>query len=106
MQLGFSGASLTNASGALSALSILNTGIDNIARARGVLGSGMNRLNTTSSIIGSLASNLQAAESQIRDANIAAEIVALTQFQILTQTGISALVQANISAQNVLALLR
>jgi flagellin len=106
ISLGFSGADLQTASNALTALSTLNTAIGNVARGRGVLGSGMNRLQTATTIIRSLSTNLQSAESQIRDANIAQEIVNLTQFQILTQTGISSLAQANASAQNVLALLR
>jgi flagellin len=106
LSLGFSGADLKTASNALTALGTLQSSITNVARTRGVLGSGINRLNTASTIIRSLATNLQSAESQIRDANIAQEIVNLTQFQILTQTGISSLAQANIAGQNVLALLR
>jgi flagellin len=106
LQLGFSGASLATASSALNALATLQSAITATARTRGDIGSGINRLNATVSIIRSLSSNLQSAESQIRDANIAQEIVNLTQFQILTQTGISALSQANLSAQNVLRLLQ
>jgi flagellin len=106
MGTGVSAANLQTASAAVSALSNIQTAITNVARARGVLGTGINRLNTATSIIRSLATNLQAAESQIRDADIAAEIVSLTQFQILTQTGIASLAQANVAAQNVLTLLR
>lgn len=106
LNLGFSGASLKTADKALTALSGLNDAITNTARTRGDIGSGINRLNSTVNIIGSLSTNLQSAESQIRDANIASEIVALTQYQILTQTGISALSQANAAGQNVLSLLR
>ena len=106
IQMGFSGASLSTAANALTALTTLQTAVGNVARVRGVLGSGMNRLNTTGSIIRSLSTNLQSAESQIRDANVASEVVSLTQYQILTQTGIAALGQANVSAQNVLTLLR
>ena len=106
LELGFSDANLTNATDAIMALSTLQLAITNTARTRGVLGSGINRLNTTTTIIRALATNLQSAESQIRDADIAAEIVNLTQFQILTQTGIASLAQANLAAQNVLNLLR
>jgi flagellin len=106
LQLGFLNTDLTTADNAVIVLSKLQSAITNVARARGVLGSGINRLNTTTNIIRSLATNLQGAESQIRDANIASEIVSLTQFQILTQTGIAALAQANLAAQNVLTLLR
>jgi len=106
LELGFLGSDLTTAANAVSALSGLQDAITNVARTRGVLGSGINRLNTTTTIIRSLATNLQSAESQIRDANIAQETVSLTQFQILTQTGMAALAQANLAAQNVLTLLR
>lgn len=106
LQLGFSGSDLKTSSNALSALKGLKTSIASVSRTRGVIGSGINRLNSATTIIRSLATNLQSAESQIRDANIAEEIVKLTQYQILTQTGISALAQANVSGQNVLALLR
>ena len=51
------------------------------------------------------AENLKAAESQIRDANVAEESVNLTRFQVLNQTGLSALAQANTTSQSVLALL-
>jgi flagellin len=50
--------------------------------------------------------NTQAAESNIRDANIAEEIANMTKFQILNQSGIAALTQANTSAQSVLSLLK
>ena len=106
LELGFLGASLNTSADAVAALSTLQSAITNVSRTRGVLGSGMNRLETTTTIISSLATNLQSAESQIRDANIAEEIVNLTQYQILTQTGIAALAQANLAAQNVLTLLQ
>ena len=53
-----------------------------------------------------VAQHLAAAESQIRDADVASEIVNLTKWQVLNQTGLSALAQANTSAQSVLTLLR
>ena len=105
LQLGMQGASLQTAADAVTTLNTLQDGISNVSRTRGVLGSGINRLQTATTIIRSLATNLQSAESQIRDANIATEIVNLTQYQILTQTGIASLAQANIAAQNVLTLL-
>ena len=105
LQLGMQGASLTTSAGAVSTLQTLQSAITNVSRTRGVLGSGMNRLETATTIISSLSTNLASAESQIRDANVATEIVNLTQYQILTQTGIAALSQANIAAQNVLTLL-
>lgn len=106
LNLGFSGTDLKTSSNALISLATLQGAISDVSRTRASLGASINRLQTSTTVIQSLATNLQSAESQIRDANIAQEIVNLTQFQILTQTGISALAQANVSGQNVLALLR
>ena len=50
--------------------------------------------------------NFTSAYSQITDANIADEVVNLTKFQILNQSGTSALAQANTASQQILALLR
>jgi flagellin len=106
LNLGFQNADLNTSSNALSALSTLQGAISDVSRTRAAVGASINRLQVSTTVINSLATNLQSAESQIRDANIAQEIVNLTQYQILTQTGISALAQANVSGQNVLALLR
>jgi flagellin len=62
-------------------------------------------LSTIVNSLGITAENVTAAESQIRDADIASEVVNLTKFQILTQAGVSSLAQANASAQSVLSLL-
>jgi flagellin len=50
--------------------------------------------------------NLSASESQIRDTNVASEVVTLTKNQIIQQAGTSVLAQANSAPQQVLALLR
>jgi flagellin len=84
----------------------LQTAIDNISTRRASLGSSLNRLTATASVITTTAQNLQAAESQIRDANIAQEVTNLSKFQVLQQTGLAALSQANSSNQAVLSLLR
>jgi flagellin len=97
---------LSTASTAQAALSTLNTAISNIASQRAVLGAASNRLQAAVSVIASQSQNLQAAESQIRDANMAEEVASLTKWQILNQTGIASLAQANQAAQSVLALFR
>ena len=66
----------------------------------------MQQLTSVSNSLGIQVENFTAAFSQIRDANIADEIVNLTKFQILNQSGTSALSQANQSSQQILALLR
>jgi flagellin len=98
--------SLSTASSASSALSALNTAISNISSQRAVLGASSNRLSAAVSVIASQSQNLQAAESQIRDANMAEEVAAMTKWQILNQTGIASLAQANQAAQSVLSLFR
>ncbi len=99
------GSVLNVASDAQDELVALQSAIDTIASNRGDLGAVYNRLNNAIAVITVQAENLNAAESQIRDADIAKEVVNLTKFQVLNQTGISALAQANISSQSVLSLL-
>ncbi len=97
---------LNTKAGAQAELNLIRTAITDLASRRGALGAALNRLDSTISVISSQAQNLTAAESQIRDADVATEIVALTKWQVLNQTGLSALAQANASTQNVLTLLR
>ncbi len=97
---------LKTATGAQAELTKVQTAIDTISSRRGTLGASYNRLEKTISVITVQAENLKAAESQIRDANIAEEVVNLTKHQVLNQTGLSALAQANSSQQSVLSLLR
>ncbi len=104
--LGLSSGSLLTASGARDELVNLQSAIDTISSNRGDLGAYYNRLEHTIAVITVQAENLKAAESQIRDANVAQEVVNLTKFQVLNQTGLSALAQANMTSQSVLALLR
>lgn len=106
-----SGLSLTSdnlltASDAQEELVAIQDAIDSINSDRGDLGAIANRLQYTISVITVQAENLKAAESQIRDANVAEEVVNLTKFQVLSQTGLSALAQANVTSQSVLSLLR
>jgi flagellin len=101
-----SSTTVDTATNAQSALSDLSNAIAAVASARADLGSGMNRLQSAAAVIQNQVQNTQAAESGIRDANVAEEIANMTKFQILNQTGIAALTQANTTAQSVLSLLR
>ncbi len=103
--LGLASDALLTGSGSQAELVELQSAIDSISSDRGSLGASFNRLESTISVITTQAENLRAAESQIRDANVADEVVNLTKFQVLNQTGLAALAQANVSAQSVLALL-
>lgn len=96
----------TDKATAQAEVGLLKTAIDTISSRRGSLGSTLNRLVATAAVVATTSQNLQAAESQIRDANIAEEVVNLTKFQVLSQTGLASLAQANSNSQSVLTLLR
>ncbi|HZE88886.1 MAG TPA: flagellin, partial [Verrucomicrobiae bacterium] len=77
-----------------------------IAARRGSLGTSLNRLQATAAVVQGQVQALTGAESQLRDADIAQEVVNLSKFQVLNQTGLSALSQANTVGQSILALFR
>ena len=97
--------SLTNAGGALTALDSMNSAIAVITSGRGKVGAVQNRLVRTISNLSITIENLQAAESQIRDADIAEEVALLTRNQILVQASTAMVGQANLIPQAVLQLL-
>ena len=74
-------------------------------KQRADLGAYQNRFEMASKGIAISAENMQAAESQIRDADMASEMVEYTKNQILNQAGTSMLAQANARSQSVLQLL-
>lgn len=110
--LGLANANRTSFSGiatqqnAITTLRLLKTAIASISRWRGALGAQQNRLVNAVGIIQVQSLNIKAAESAITDANMAEEIVNMTKWQILMQSGMSSLAQANASSQMVLQLLR
>jgi len=93
----------SNASGAITTI---KNALTSIAKERAAIGAGMNRLQSAVSVLQTQSQNTQSAESTIRDANFAEEVANLTKYQILAQSGMSALAQANTSSQSVLTLLR
>lgn len=95
---------LTSTSAAQSALSDINSAISNVASKRGEVGATINQLQAAGNVISTQLQNITAAEDNVRAANIPQEISALSRFNILTQTGISALGQANAAQQAVLKL--
>jgi flagellin len=97
---------LTTAGNAATALTDINGAIANVAALRGTIGANINRLQSATAVISNQVQNLSAAEDQIRGADIATEVGNLSKFQILNQTGISALAQANQSQQSILKLLQ
>ena len=97
--------SLTTAAGALTALDVINNAISSITQSRGKVGAVQNRLVRTISNLSISIENLQAAESAIRDADIAEEVALLTRNQILVQAATAMVGQANLIPQSVLQLL-
>jgi flagellin len=97
---------LTTAATAATALTTIKSALSAVSRGRADIGAGINRLQAAVSVLQSQSQNTQAAESTIRDANVAEEIANLTKYQILAQAGIAALAQANQNSQSVLSLLR
>lgn len=98
---------VTTAAGADNAIKILDEAIGQVSQLRSNLGAFQkNTLDSTVRYLGVGVENLSASESQIRDTNVASEVVMLTKNQILQQAGTSVLAQANSAPQQVLALLR
>ncbi|MEE2986714.1 MAG: flagellin [Nitrospinota bacterium] len=98
--------SVTSAGNALSALDIVNTAITTVTQGRGKVGAVQNRLVRTIANLSITVENLTAAESAIRDADIAEEVALLTRNQILVQAATAMVGQANLIPQSVLQLLQ
>ena len=104
--LGLTTTSFTDADGAQTALAEVTAAIDSLGDVQNSVGILENRLQFAISLAQAQVVNTRAAESRIRDAHIAEESANLTRFNILTQSGIASLAQANQSSAAVLALLR
>ena len=104
--LGIHNLSVTSAGAALTALAQMNTSIAQITAGRGKIGAVQNRLVRTVSNLSIAVENLTAAESAIRDADIAEEVALLTRNQILVQAATAMVGQANLIPQSVLQLLQ
>ncbi len=98
---------VTNQAGAQNAMLIIDAAVTQLAQLRGDLGSFQaNFLESTGRSLDVAKENMTASESQIRDADMAAEITEYTRLQILQQSGLSVLAQANQAPQQVLQLLK
>lgn len=103
--LGINSLSVTAAAEALTTLSTINSAISQVTQARGSVGAVQNRLTRAVGNLSVSIENLQAAESAIRDADIAEEIATLTRNQILVQSATAMVGQANLIPQSILQLL-
>ena len=97
--------SVTTSTAALAALNAVNAGIGSLASTRGNLGAVESRLSVAVNNLSVARENFAAAESRIRDVDIASEAAELTRLTILQQAGASVLAQANQQPALALALL-
>ena len=86
---------VSKASGALKALASIDSAIGNVSSYRSKFGSAMNRLDVATSNIQTMRLNISAANSRIRDVDVATETSSLSKNQVLTQAGASILAQTN-----------
>ena len=103
--LGVDSEDVTTAANASSALAAIDTAIDLVTTGRGGLGAAQNRLGSAIASIASAREALSAAESRIRDVDVASETADLTRNTILQQAAVSVLAQANVQPQLALQLL-
>ena len=99
-------AKIDSADNAMSAISVINAAIDNISSMRSDFGALQNRLEHTINNLGVQTENITAAESRIRDVDMAKEMMAYTKNNILVQASQAMLAQANQVPQGVLQLLQ
>jgi flagellin len=104
--LGISTQNVTSQANAASAISAIQAAISTLGTVQGAVGAAMNRLQFAINEGQTMSTSVQAAQSRIMDANIAQEATNLTKYNILTQSGMSALAQANSSQAAVLKLLQ
>jgi flagellin len=107
LQVGSGGtADISTVSGAQAAVTAISNAVSALGSAQAGIGKGENQLNYAVSLAQSQITNLSAAESQIRDANVAQQAANLSKAQVLSQASIAAMAQANSAPQAVLSLLR
>jgi flagellin len=104
--LGVNAIVVTDRESAARSITVIDNAIDRVSTQRSALGAYQNRLEHTISNLTTAGENLSAAESRIRDLDMAKEMMNFTKLNILSQAGTSMLAQANQLPQNVLSLLR
>ncbi|MCR4617408.1 MAG: flagellin [Lachnospiraceae bacterium] len=104
--IGLSGVAVSSVSSASKAIATIKTALASVSKQRSDLGAVQNRLEHTINNLDNVVENTTAAESQIRDTDMATEMVKYSNSNILAQAGQSMLAQANQSNQGVLSLLQ
>ncbi len=97
---------LTSQTAAQTALTDITAAVADVANQRGSIGANINQLNAASNVASSEEVNLSAAQSSITETNYGQATSDLAKYQVLSQTGISALAQANSVQQEILKLLQ
>ncbi len=105
-QLGLEVANVADKNGAQRCLALIDGALESVSSVRGELGAIENRLESTIRNISISVENLTSARSRIKDVDVADESAELTKYNILMQSGISVLTQANSIPQMALALLK
>jgi flagellin len=106
LSLGIQNIVVTDRESAARSITVLDNAIGKVSSQRAKLGAYQNRLEHTISNLTTAMTNTTAAESRIRDVDMAKEMMEFTKLNILSQAGTSMLSQANQLPQNVLSLLR
>jgi flagellin len=104
--LGIDTADIGSSGNITSAITALDTAIDTVTSARGTFGGVMNRLQATINNLGVSIENISAAESRVRDVDVAYETAELTKNSIMQQAALSILAQTNVQPQIALTLLQ
>jgi flagellin len=104
--LGVNALDISGSQGANSAIATLDTAIEDVSTFRGAIGAMQNRLESTINSLGVTAENTGAANSRIRDADIASAVSEMVRTQILQQSTMAVLAQANQAPQMALQLLK
>lgn len=104
--LGISTQNITSQANASGALTAIQTAIGTLGTVQGAVGAAMNRLQFAINEAQTMSTSVQSARSRIMDADVAQEATNLTKYNILTQSGMAALAQANQSSSAVLRLLQ
>ncbi len=97
---------LTTQGGAESALTVLNAAITNVAAQQGYIGAQINTLNSVSQVLSTQQENVVSAQNAVQATDYASATSNMSKYEILSQTGISALAQANSMQQEVTKLLQ
>jgi flagellin len=104
--LSLSSVDISSQQGSENSISVINNAMEKVSAERAKLGAVQNRLEHTINNLGTSAENLTAAESRVRDVDMAKEMMEFTKNNILTQAAQAMLAQANQTPQGVLQLLR